>query len=100
MLLRNASRKTVPFDDSDQPFEKEITDVLDLHLIPPRDVKGVIQEYLYQCHQKGFRFIRIIHGKGIGFQKNVVRDLLAKSEWVDSFEDGPDWGSTAITLKS
>ena len=86
--------------DPSEPFEVEITDVLDLHSIPPRDVHAVVTEYLYQCHQKGFRFIRIIHGKGIGFQKQVVRDILAKNEFVAASEEGPDWGSTAITLKS
>jgi DNA-nicking Smr family endonuclease len=87
-------------DDFEQPFEIEITDVIDLHLIPPRDIEAVVKEYLFQCHQRGFLFVRIIHGKGIGFQRKVVREILAKSEWVESYEDGPDWGSTAIKLKA
>jgi DNA-nicking Smr family endonuclease len=78
--------------------EIPITDVLDLHPFSPRDVKVVVEEYLYQCAQKGFRFVRIIHGKGIGVQREMVRSILSKSGLVESFEEGPDWGSTAVTL--
>ena len=76
-----------------------ITDTLDLHTFLAKDVKDIVEEYLYQCTQKGFRHIRIIHGKGVGVQREIVRSVLSKSEFVESFEDGPDWGSTAITLK-
>lgn len=79
--------------------EIPITDVLDLHPFSPRDVKMVVEEYLYQCAKKGFRFVRIIHGKGVGVQRELVKSILAKSEFVESFEEGPDWGSTAIILK-
>jgi DNA-nicking Smr family endonuclease len=79
--------------------EIEITDVLDLHTFHPRDVKAVIEEYLYQCTQRGFRFVRIIHGKGVGVQKEIVRAILQRSEYVESFEDGPDWGSTSVKIK-
>jgi DNA-nicking Smr family endonuclease len=78
--------------------EIPVTDVLDLHPFAPRDVKIVVEEYLYQCAQKGFRFVRIIHGKGIGVQREMVRSILSKSEFVESFEEGPDWGSTAVIL--
>ena len=79
--------------------EVPITDVLDLHTFAPRDIKPVVEEYLYQCTQKGFRYVRLIHGKGIGVQRELVRSILRKSEFVESFEEGPDWGSTAVTLK-
>jgi len=78
--------------------EVPITDTLDLHTFLPRDVKIVLEEYLYQCVQKQFRYVRIIHGKGIGVQREMVRSILSKSESVESFEDGRDWGSTAVTL--
>ncbi|MCI0607101.1 Smr/MutS family protein [bacterium] len=78
--------------------EIPITDVLDLHPFAPRDVKTVVEEYLFQCVEKGFRFVRIIHGKGIGVQREMVRSILAKSDYVESFEEGPNWGSTAVIL--
>jgi DNA-nicking Smr family endonuclease len=82
------------------PFEMEITDILDLHTIAARDVPIVVAEYLFQCVERGFSYIRIIHGKGIGFQREAVRNILSSSPLVKSFEDGPDWGSTAIVLSS
>ncbi len=84
----------------EEPVEIPITDTLDLHTFSPRDVKALVEEYLEQCSQRGFRYIRIIHGKGVGVQKNIVQSVLEKSSLVESFEQGPDWGSTAITLKN
>ena len=86
-------------NEDEEPVEIPVTDVLDLHSIPPRDIKPLVEEYLELCAAKGFPFVRIIHGKGTGFQRQTVRDVLAKSAHVDSFEDGPDWGSTAVRMK-
>lgn len=86
-------------NEQELPFEIEIKDTLDLHSIPPRDIRAVVEEYLFQCSQKQFQFIRIIHGKGTGFQRETVRKILSASSLVESFEDGPDWGSTAVILK-
>jgi len=64
--------------DGDEPIPIPITDVFDLHSVPPRDVKPVVEEYLYQARQSGFRFVRIIHGRGIGVQRETVRAILAR----------------------
>jgi DNA-nicking Smr family endonuclease len=80
--------------------EYPISDTLDLHTFAARDVKVVVEEYLYQCAQRKLKYVRIIHGKGIGVQREMVRSILEKSPHVESFSDGQDWGSTAIVLKS
>jgi DNA-nicking Smr family endonuclease len=80
--------------------EHPISDTLDLHTFAPRDVRIVVEEYLYQCAQMKMKYVRIIHGKGIGFQREMVRSTLERSPYVESFSDGPDWGSTAVILKS
>ena len=58
--------------EDDEPFpdvvDIEITDSLDLHSFQPRDIKAVVTEYLKEAHKKGFRVVRIVHGKGIGVQ--------------------------------
>ncbi|HKG45817.1 MAG TPA: Smr/MutS family protein [Pyrinomonadaceae bacterium] len=72
-----------------EPVEIEITDVFDLHTIPPRDVKLVVEEYLRLAHEKGFRSVRIIHGKGIGVQREMVRSILARTEYVLDWTDAP-----------
>jgi len=80
-------------DDIDNPFpepvEIEITDVFDLHTIPPRDVKAVVEEYLRLAHEKGFKAVRIIHGKGIGVQRETVRSILARTDFVLDWTDAP-----------
>jgi dsDNA-specific endonuclease/ATPase MutS2 len=79
--------------DPDNPFpepvEIEITDIFDLHTIPPRDVKRVVEEYLQLAHEKGFKVVRIIHGKGIGVQRETVRTILARTPFVANWTDAP-----------
>jgi len=85
-----------------EPVEIEITDVFDLHTIPPRDVKRVVEEYLRLAHEKGFRSVRIIHGKGIGVQREMVRSILARTsfvaEWTDAPPDAGGLGATIVRL--
>ena len=90
-------------DDIDNPFpepvEIEITDVFDLHTIPPRDVKSVVEEYLRLAHGKGFKAVRIIHGKGIGVQRETVRSILARTDFVLDWTDAPpDAGGLGATI--
>ena len=93
-------------NDLDNPFQEpveiEITDVFDLHTIPPRDVKAVVEEYLRLAHEKGFRCLRIIHGKGIGVQREMVRSILARTPFVSDWTDAPPGagglGATIVTL--
>jgi DNA-nicking Smr family endonuclease len=79
--------------------ELPIEDSIDLHSFPPREIRSLIEEYLYQAVQKGFRQVRIIHGRGIGVQREIVRSILEKHPSVVSFRDLPDRGSTEVTLE-
>ena len=82
-----------------EPVEIEITDVFDLHTIPPREVKAVVEEYLHQAHHKGFPVVRIIHGKGIGVQREIVRKILARTSFVQDWADAPpDAGGLGATI--
>ncbi len=87
----------------DEPFRIPITDVFDLHTVSPRDAKAVIQEYLLQANELGFKALRIIHGRGIGVQREMVRKILRQTPFVESFGDAPGeaggWGATIVTLK-
>ncbi|HKR22698.1 MAG TPA: Smr/MutS family protein [Pyrinomonadaceae bacterium] len=76
-------------DPFPEPVEIEITDIFDLHTIPPRDVKAVVEEYLMLAHEKGFRSVRIIHGKGIGVQRDMVRSILVRTPFVFDWTDAP-----------
>ncbi len=76
-------------DPFPEPVRIEITDFFDLHTIPARDVKPVVEEYLREAHRKGFQVVRIIHGKGIGVQREIVRSILARTWFVEDWTDAP-----------
>lgn len=92
-----------PFDPFPEPVRLEITDVFDLHTIRPREVRAVVEEYLREARRKGFRVVRIIHGKGVGVQREVVRSVLARTPFVEEFGDAPPeaggWGATVAFLQ-
>jgi len=88
--------------DFGEPVQIPITDVFDLHSVPPRDVKAVVEAYLEEAHRLGYRAVRIIHGRGIGVQREIVRGVLARTSFVLSYQDAPPeaggWGATVATL--
>jgi DNA-nicking Smr family endonuclease len=79
--------------------EVPIEDSIDLHTFQPREIQIVVEEYLYQAVQRGFREVRIIHGRGIGVQREIVQSVLKKHPSVISFQDLPDRGSTSVLLR-
>ncbi len=85
-----------------KPVKIPIEDVLDLHTFRPRDIPELLEDYITECRRVGIYSLRIIHGKGTGFQKKRVRELLAKNPAVTSFKDAPPeaggWGATVIHL--
>ncbi len=91
-------------DPFPEPVEIEITDVFDLHTIPPRDVKRVVEEYLLIAREKRFRTVRIIHGKGIGVQRDMVRSILARTpfvfDWTDAPPEAGGLGATIVRFTS
>jgi dsDNA-specific endonuclease/ATPase MutS2 len=93
-----------PFDPFPEPVRLEITDVFDLHSIRPREARAVVEEYLREAHGRGFRSVRIIHGKGVGVQREIVRSVLARAPFVEHFSDAPPeaggWGATVAHLRA
>ncbi|MBA3714834.1 MAG: Smr/MutS family protein [Pyrinomonadaceae bacterium] len=91
-----------PFNPFTEPVRLEIRDVFDLHAIAPREVELVVEEYLVEARRAGFRVVRIIHGKGIGVQRETVRTVLARTSFVVHFADAPPdaggWGATIARL--
>jgi dsDNA-specific endonuclease/ATPase MutS2 len=92
-----------PFNPFPESVRIEITDVFDLHTIPPRDVKRVVEEYLLEAYAKGFRSVRLIHGKGRGVQRETVRRVLARTPFVADWTDAPPqaggFGATIAHLR-
>ena len=87
----------------DLAVELPITGELDLHAFAPGDVPSLVTEYLHACRERGILLVRLVHGRGKGVQRAVVRRLLAELPEVASFEDAPPgsggWGATLAVLQ-
>jgi DNA-nicking Smr family endonuclease len=90
--------------DDDAPVEVPVDGVLDLHAFDPREVKDLVTEYIEECARRGVTEIRIIHGKGTGTLRKIVRGLLGMNPRVLSFRDagpgGGSWGATEVRISS
>jgi len=93
--------------DANDPFPDivviEFQDVIDLHSIPPRQVRAVVEDYLQEAYRRAVHCVRIIHGRGIGVQREMVRSILSRTPYVVDFRDAPPeaggWGATVVTLR-
>jgi DNA-nicking Smr family endonuclease len=90
--------------DEPDPVRLPIEDSLDLHAFAPKDVRPVVEEYLKEAAARGFREVRLIHGRGIGAQRASVQALLARHPLAERFSDAPPerggWGATIVILRS
>ncbi|MFQ5684120.1 MAG: Smr/MutS family protein [Candidatus Binatia bacterium] len=86
-----------------EPVVLPLEDSIDLHPFSPKDIPSVVEEYLEQCKRSGLCEVRLVHGRGMGIQRRIVRSILEKHPWVLSFKDAPEesggWGATIVVLK-
>ncbi len=96
-------------DPEDVPFPSEgvpipIEDWIDLHTFSPKEIPSLLEDYLLECQKKGFKEVRIIHGKGKGVQLRIVHSFLERSPLVESYRTAPpesgSWGATIVSLRS
>jgi dsDNA-specific endonuclease/ATPase MutS2 len=93
-----------PSPGSDEPVVVlPIEDSIDLHGFRPREILDVVEDYLEAAHARGFREVRLIHGRGQGVQRARVQALLRTHPLVDHFQDAPHWrggwGATVVVLR-
>ena len=85
------------------PVRVPIEDALDLHPFAPREIAEVVESYLAEAAAAGFREVRLIHGRGTGFQRGRVRSVVARHPAVERFADAPPerggWGATLVWLR-
>jgi DNA-nicking Smr family endonuclease len=85
------------------PLAIPIDGTLDLHTFDPRDLKGLLPEYLAECRARGILEVRVIHGKGTGALQRTVHALLPRIPFVKSFRLAPPalghWGATLVVLE-
>ena len=86
-----------------EPVRIPIEDSIDLHTFAPRDIPSVVEAYIEAARESGFVEVRLIHGRGKGFQRKRVREVLAASPVVERFADAPavrgGWGATLAWLR-
>jgi dsDNA-specific endonuclease/ATPase MutS2 len=83
----------------DEAVEVPIEDSLDLHPFRPDEVRDVAREYLEQARRRGFREVRLIHGRGRGVQRANVQAMLATLDSVETYYDASSLGATVVVLK-
>ena len=80
-----------------------IENSIDLHSFCPGDIPVVVEEYLNEAFRLKFKEVRIIHGRGKGYQRAVVQSILSSHPLVISFSDAPPerggWGATLVKVK-
>lgn len=87
-----------------EPIIIPIEDTIDLHTFHPKEISELLDDYLTECNKAGIFSVRIIHGKGQGFLKKRVGQVLAGHPLVKRYQDAPPeaggWGATLVDLKS
>ena len=87
-----------------EPVVLPIEDSIDLHGFQPREIPSVVESYLEAAFERGFRELRLIHGRGTGFQRMRVRQVLESHPLVERFADAPaqrgGWGATVVWLRA
>jgi DNA mismatch repair protein MutS2 len=82
--LRAAPAVQTPIVTRSAPIELEIRG------LRVADVEDVLDRYLNDAYLAGLPFVRIIHGKGTGVLRQVVREILSTHPLVASFAGAPD----------
>lgn len=94
----------MPDVEDDEPLVIAIEDAIDLHTFAPRESLAVVESYLEAAAEAGLREVRLIHGRGTGFQRSRVQEFLRRHPDVESFHDAPPerggWGATVVFLRS
>jgi DNA mismatch repair protein MutS2 len=62
---------------------------IDLRGYRAAEIEAMLDEYLENAYRAGMPFVRIIHGKGTGALRKVVREVLAMHPAVASHEVAP-----------
>ena len=89
--------------ENDDTVEYPIDGTLDLHQFAPGETRDVVLEYVRACLEQKIYTLRIVHGKGIGVQREIVHSVLSGHPHVASFRheggSGGGWGATVVDLK-
>jgi len=72
---------------------------LDLHRLTVEEALSRLDRYLYEAYVAGLAWVRVVHGKGSGTLREVVRRELGQHPLVGSFRRGlPGEGGDGVTV--
>jgi DNA mismatch repair protein MutS2 len=72
---------------------------LDLHRLRVDEALPRLDLYLYEAYLAGIPRVRVVHGKGTGTLRQVVRDWLPKHHLVKFFRPAePEEGGGGVTI--
>ncbi len=79
---------------------------IDLHGCTRDEARGLLADYIHECHRRGMRCLRVVHGKGLGSPgrqpvlKARVQRWLAQRAEVIAFAQasGPQGGAGALVV--
>jgi DNA mismatch repair protein MutS2 len=91
-----ARRASTP--SSSLPPPPDVTMNFDMRGWRAADVAEKLDRYLNDAYLAGLPFVRLIHGKGTGALRQVVRDVLGGHPLVASFGSGGSDGGEGVTV--
>jgi len=83
-------------------MNKKLSDfnsTLDVRGQRAEEVIAVLSDYLDEANLLNIKYVRILHGKGNGILRQVVRQQVAKRDDVEAFQDEAlELGGSGITV--
>ena len=84
---------------SKTPFRPSPGMEIDLRGQRAEDALDALDRYIANASLSGLPFVRIIHGKGTGRLRQVIREALKGMEGVKNYEEGGDKeGGEGVTV--
>lgn len=97
--VRKGRVENAPSTPAATPFRPSPGMEIDLRGQRAEDALDALDRYISNASLSGLPFVRIIHGKGTGRLRQVIREALKVNEEVKSFEEGGDKeGGEGVTI--
>lgn len=86
-------------DANSRSKKKRCSDEIDLHGLDAEEALFRLDLYLNEAFIAGLSWVRVVHGKGLGTLRHVVRELLTDHPLIRSFRPGePAEGGAGVTM--
>jgi DNA mismatch repair protein MutS2 len=95
---RKATERRAPPEQATLPPGRDVSMTFDMRGWRAADVPDKLDHYLNDAYLAGLPYVRLIHGKGTGALRQVVRDVLSSHPLVDSFSGGGPDGGEGVTI--